>query len=368
MSSDAKNNLKFLVALANFQKFGPVRLKKIKKHFPSLENAFNGRLKNLMAAGIEENVVNEFIAARSGINPDEIMERLAKENVSVLTVEDGVYPKLLKEIYDPPEVLYYKGNLEEADEFSLAVVGSRKFTSYGKMATEKITADLARSHLTIVSGLALGIDALAHFAALNADGRTIAVLGSGLDKQNIYPSANRYLADKIVGEGGALISEFPLGMPALPHHFPQRNRIISGLSLGTLVIEAGEKSGSLITAKFALEQGREVFAVPGNIYSLTSAGTNQLIKQGAHPVTGAADIIEALDLANVASFVETKKVMPETPEEKKIAACLDAEPLHVNDLVRLAGLDTSQINATLTIMEMKGMIKNMGNMTYIIIK
>lgn len=366
MSSAEKNNLKFLIALANFPKFGPIRLKKIKKRFSDLENAFDASFKNLTQAGIEENIANEFIAARADIKPDLIMERLEKENVKIIDVDDKSYPKLLKETYDPPAVLYYKGRLSEEDDFSIAVVGARKFSSYGRRATEEIAGGLARNGLTIVSGLALGIDAIAHLAALTASGRTVAVLGSGLDRQNIYPSANRYLADKIVAEGGALISEFPLGAPALPHHFPQRNRIISGLSRGTLVVEAGEKSGSLITAKFALEQNREVFAVPGSIYSPVSAGTNQLIKQGARPITSAVDIMEALDLAKISSFIEIKKTTPETAEEEIVATHLSAEPTHINELVRLTKLDTGKINATLTIMEMKGMVKNVGNMCYVL--
>jgi len=248
----------------------------------------------------------------------------------------------------------------------LAVVGSRKFSSYGKMAAEKIIGILSQNNLTITSGLALGIDAIAHLTALEAGGRTIAVLGSGLDKENIYPSANRYLADKIISSGGTIISEFPIGTPPLKHNFPQRNRLIAGISIGTLVIEADEKSGALITARYALEQNREVFAVPGSIFSNQSRGTNKLIKQGAIPITAAEDIIEALNLAQATGPIDKKNIVPQTPEEEKIFLQLSHEPMHIDELMRLTKLDTSKINSTLTIMEMKGLVKNLGGMQYVI--
>lgn len=363
---DIKHNLKYLIALNHFPKFGPVRLKKIKKYFPDLQNAFTSTSQKLTKAGIDENIANEFVAARNDINPEQLCKRLEQENINVITIEDELYSKLLSEIYDPPQLLYYKGELTKEDEFSLAIIGTRKYTTYGKQVVETIAKDLAQNNMTIVSGMALGIDALAHNATLEVSGRTIAVLGSGLDQQSIYPSSNRYLAQKIIDSGGAIISEFPLGTPPLPHHFPQRNRIIAGLTLGALVIEAGEKSGALITARLALEQNREVFAVPGHIYSPTSAGTNQLIKQGAKVVTSATDVMEALDLVHVTSYIESKKIIPDTEEEKIIISQLSHEPLHINELIRLTELDTGIINSTLTIMEMKGMVKNLGGMQYVL--
>lgn len=359
-------DLKYLIGLSSFAKFGPVRLKKIKKYFSDYQKAFESNLTDLARAGIEENIANEFMAARSNIKLDKILELLKKEDIRITTPENKLYPRLLREIYNPPEILYYKGELSDKDEFSLAIVGTRKYTTYGQRASEQITENLAKNNLTIVSGLALGIDSLVHDSAVKAGGRTVAVLGCGIDKQSIYPSANRYLAEKIISSGGAVISEFPIGTPPLKHHFPQRNRIISGLSLGTLVIEAGEKSGALITAKYALEQNREIFAVPGSIYSPVSVGPNNLIKQGAKPVNTANDIIEALNLAKVTTYIKNKEIIPESKEEETIVACLKNEPLHINDLIRLTKLDTNVINSTLIIMEMKGMIKNLGNMHYIL--
>jgi DNA processing protein len=360
------NEIKYLIALNNFPKFGPIRTKKIRKRFPDLENAFKASVAELAQAGIEPNIAEEFAAARININPDKLLEQLKKEDIQAIAADNKLYPKLLSQIYDPPQLFYLKGRLKAEDEFALAVVGARKYTSYGKQVAENIVKDLTLSGLVIVSGLALGIDSLAHLTAVEAGGRTIAVLGSGLDRQSIYPSANRYIADKIIASGGAVISEFPLGAPPLRHHFPQRNRLISGLSLGTLVVEAGEKSGALITARFALEQNREVFAIPGNIYSPVSAGPNQLIKLGAKAVTGAKDIIETLDLAQAACFIENKKIIPESEEEEKILAHLACEPIHIDELIRKTKLDTSQINSTLTIMEMKGMVRNLGNMQYVL--
>lgn len=359
-----QNEIKYLIALSHFIKFGPARLKKIRKRFLSFESAFKAGLKELTEAGIEENIASEFISARFNINPDEIVAKMAGENISAVALGDELYPKILSEIYDPPQIIYYQGELA-SEELCLAVVGTRKFSPYGKRVVEKIVPELAQNNLTIVSGLALGIDALAHEATISAGGRTIAVLGSGLYQVNIYPSANRYLAAKILKSGGTIISEFPPNMPPLKFNFPQRNRIISGLSLGTLVIEAGEKSGALITASFALEQNREVFAIPGNIFSSVSVGANKLIKQGAKVVTSSFDIIDTLNLNQAFSFIESKKIIPESKEESVILDCLASEPIHINDLVRLTNLDTSIINSTLVIMEMKGMVKNLGNMLYV---
>ena len=360
------NKLKYLIAVSHFPKFGPVRINKLKKFFPDLESAFRATSNDLIQAGLEENIATEFTAVRANIDPDKIMDDLARENIKVITIDDQSYPKLLAEIYGPPPLLYWKGMIEKNDEFSLAVVGTRKFTSYGQQATENIVQELAASNITIISGLAYGIDSLAHNACLNAGGRTVAVLGSGLDQQSIYPSANRYLAEKIIDSDGLILSEFPLGTPPLRHNFPQRNRIISGLALGTMVVEAGEKSGALITARLSLEQNREVFAVPGSIYSLVSFGPNNLIKQGAKPVTRAADILEALDLTRITSYIDSKKIIPESAEEELIITHLGQEPVHVDELIRLTKLKTSLINSTLTLMEMKGMVKNLGGMQYVL--
>ena len=229
-------------------------------------------------------------------------------------------------------------------------------------------SELTRAGLVIVSGLALGIDALAHESCLKFSGRTIAVLGSGLDETSIYPSHNRYLVNKIIDAGGLVLSEFPLGMEPLKHNFPLRNRVVSGLSRGVLVIEAPEDSGALITARNALEQNREVFAIPGSVYNSNSLGPNNLIKMGAKLVTNAEDVLEALDLSLVKEFVETKKIVPDSKEEAQVLQHLSHDSIHIDDLVRLTQLDTSVINSTLTLMEMKGRVRNLGGMQYVIAK
>jgi DNA processing protein len=360
------DDLKYWLALSQFYKFGPAKFKKIKNYFPNMESAFKAPQKELTRAGIDEKTAEEFIIFKHQLEPDKLIEKLAQEKVKVITIDDKNYPKLLKQIYDPPFVIYYKGDLDAFNDFSLAVVGTRKFTAYGQQVTEKMVRELVTSGLTIVSGLAYGIDTLAHQATVDSGGKTIAVLASGLDQQNIYPSQNRYLADKIQAHGGLIISEYPLGIMPLRHHFPQRNRLISGLSLGTLVIEAGEKSGAVITAMHALDQNRDVFAIPGNIYSQYSSGTNSLIKMGAKLISGSKDILESLDLADAVQYVESKKIIPESNEEELILGQLHHEPIHVNDLIRLTKLDTSVINSTLTIMEMKGIVKNLGGMQYVL--
>ena len=360
------NDLKYWLALSQFYKFGPVKYKKLKNYFSNIEAAYKASTKDYLRAGIEEKVAEEFMIFKHQIEPDKLLENLHKEKLNALTIEDSAYPKLLKQIYDPPFILYYRGSLEAFNGFSLAVVGARKYSAYGAQVTQKLVRELAFNKLTITSGLALGIDTLAHSAAIETNGKTIAVLGSGLDRQNIYPSQNRYLADKIQAHGGLILSEYPIGTMPLKHHFPQRNRIISGLSSATLVIEAAEKSGALITAFHALEQNREVFAVPGSIYSDSSEGTNRLIAMGAKLVTNAKDIIETLNLAEAAAYIENKKIIPETAEEELILARLSYEPVHIDELKQLTKLDTSIINSTLTIMEMKGMVKNLGNMQYVL--
>jgi len=359
-------DIKYWLALSHFYKFGPVKFKKIKAHFPNMEAAFKAPVQEYLRAGIDEKTANEFMVYKRQVEPDKLLENLIKEKIKTLTIDDPKYPKLLKQIYDPPLLIYYRGDLNAFSDFSLAIVGTRKFTPYGEQVTEKITKDLVANNLAIVSGLAIGVDTLAHSAAVQAGGKTVAVLGCGLDRKKIYPSQNRYLADKIEDSGGIIISEYPLGAQPLREHFPQRNRLISGLSLAVLVIEAGEKSGSIITAMHALDQNRDVFAVPGNIYSDYSAGTNSLIKLGAKLVAGAKDIIEALNLTQAAVYSENKKIIPETPEEALILSRLSHEPVEIDELVRLTKLDASTINSTLTLMEMKGMIKNLGGLQYVL--
>ena len=282
------------------------------------------------------------------------------EEIKKITIEDENYPKILKEIKDSPKVLYYKGEIKP-DKVCFAIVGTRRYSSYGKQVVLEIAGDLAESGLTIVSGLAPGIDTFCHQAAVERKKRTIAVLGTGLDEKSIYPKSNIRLARGILETGGCLISEYPPGTPGSKFTFPNRNRIISGLSLGTLVIEAKIKSGALITAQWAKKQGRRIFAVPGPIYSSNSKGCHYLIKQGAKLVENANDILKEL---NLPQKTEVKEITGETREEQLILNTLKEEGLYIDKIIEKTKLSTAAVASTLAILEIKGKVKNLGANIY----
>jgi len=292
------------------------------------------------------------------------MSREEKE-IRKITLQDKEYPAILKEISDPPKELYIKGEIIPQDKVAVAVVGTRKYSQYGKQAVLDIAGKLAKLGITIVSGLAKGIDTFAHQAALENNGRTIAVLGSGMDKKSFSPLRNYELGEKIA-ENGAVISEYPQGTPGAIFTYPQRNRIISGLSLGVVVIEAPQESGALITANLALEQNREVFAVPGDIYSKNSQGTNQLIKMGAKLVNDIEDILEELNLSHLINAPRKEKVKPETKEEEIILSFLSLQPVHIDEIIKLSKLPVSVVNSTLTVLELRGAVRNLGRNNFIL--
>jgi DNA processing protein len=275
----------------------------------------------------------------------------------IVTLKDSAYPKRLRDIYDPPPLLYVRGELKEEDEFAISIVGSRKTSPYGRGMTERMSQELARHGITIVSGMARGIDSLAHWGALSGGGRTIAVLGCGVDV--IYPSENRNLFTKIM-DHGAVLSEFPMGSPPEGGHFPKRNRIISGLSIGVVVVQASAESGSLITAGFALEQGREVFAVPGNVGAEGSRGTHQLIKEGAKLVESSEDILEEILPQWRRERETTQKVGgPErdlTGEERILYERLGETPSHIDVLIRESQFDPGKVSSLLLNLELKGLV------------
>jgi len=268
------------------------------------------------------------------------------------------YPKLLAQIHDPPKQIYCRGNIGLLKSFCFGVVGTRKLTSYGKEATERIISDLAGNSITIVSGLAMGIDAIAHRAAIDNDLPTIAVLGSGIDDQTIYPKVNFQLAQKILKNNDLIISEYPRGFHANEKTFPQRNRIISGLSKGVLIVEADEKSGALITARCALDQNRDVFAVAGSIFSPMSRGPNQLIKKGAKLVTSAQDILEEYGQNLEFNFDSENNISTKNPTEKKILDILnEKEGLSADDIIKELELEISETLSALSTLEIKNKIK-----------
>jgi DNA processing protein len=280
-----------------------------------------------------------------------------KKGYKIITLADTEYPPLLLEIPDPPPILYVCGHLKTS-LLNIAIVGSRNATKYGLTITGHLGADLATLGITVVSGMALGIDTAAHYGALAGHGNTIAVLGSGLDR--IYPASNRKLFSKIA-EQGAVISEFPLDTEPESHNFPQRNRIISGICHGTVIVEATKRSGSLITARMAAEQNRDVFAVPGSIHSFKSTGTHTLIKQGAKLVENAQDIVEEFDLVlNPPPAVKSTAVkapMELTPDESRVMTLLGPYPIHIDNLVRKSAIAPGSLSSILLHLELKGLIQ-----------
>jgi len=315
---------------------------------------------------LDEKIMALVRECRKNYDPDRELLKLAKLDLGYVTLYDKEYPALLKEVYDGPVVLYIRGNASVLNTQSLAVVGSRKFTNYGKRIAYSLAKECALAGLTIVSGLALGIDAEAHQAALDVDGITIGVVGNGLDR--IYPVSNYDLGRKIIQKGGAIISEFPPGTPPMKHNFPARNRIIAGLSQGTLVIEAASQSGALITAIQALEYNREVFAIPGNIDSPTSEGTNALIQKGAKLITKAEDVLVELNVEVKNHQAKAKAILPDTEEESQIVETLKRGEMLADEIIRVTGLNVILVNSTLTMMEMKGIITNLGGGRYCLIK
>ena len=282
--------------------------------------------------------------------------------IKTISIEDKNYPKLLKEIKDPPKILYYLGELKP-QENCFAIVGTRRYSPYGKQVALEIAGDLAEAGLTIVSGLAPGIDTFAHTATIERNKRTIAVLGTGLDQKSIYPQSNLKLAQKILETGGCLISEYPPGTSGAKFTFPQRNRIISGLSRGILVVEAKEKSGALITASFAFSQKRKIFAVPGPIYSSNSKGCHYLIKKGAKLVENANDILQELNLLCLTPGI---KQSGENEEENFILDALKEGALYIDEIIKRTKLPAATVASTLAILEIKGKVKNLGGNIYAI--
>lgn len=335
-------NIDYLLALHSVLGLGPIRLKAILDYFKDPKMAW------------------EAVSSRPTLEPETYVQTIKDAGIKWITIFDENYPKLLKQIYDPPIVLYYIGEVSNWDEKAIAVVGTRKMTGYGKAVTEQFTQTLVASGLTIVSGLARGVDSQAHMTALKENGQTIAVLGGGLNE--IYPAENKDLAEKITRDHGALISEFPPDNQSLPGNFPSRNRIISGLSLAVVVTEAAEDSGSLITARLALEQGRDVFAVPGPITSSLSKGPIDLIKEGARPVMDPQEILDELGINQVQKLKVQSFDL--TEQEQKVLECLGNESRHIDEVCRMLNLKASQVSAHLLKLEIAGIVRNLGGGTY----
>lgn len=356
------DSLQYYLAFARVKGIGPARVRLLKKRFGDLSLAWNATEFDLISAGLDSKSTAALSAARALTSPEAELEALSKSGASAIGWDDPAYPALLRQAPDAPSVLFVRGALTEADRWGIAIVGTRNVSAYGREVAETLSRDLAANRLTIISGLARGVDGAAHQSALKAGGRTIAVLGSGVDV--IYPPEHRRMAQQI-SENGAVISEYPLGTQPDAINFPPRNRIISGLSLGIVVVEADEKSGALITTSYAAEQGRDVFAVPGNIYSKTSRGTNKLIQDGAKLVTCAADILEELNLEMVTRKAEAQMALPDDDTERAVFEALTREPIAIDDVVRRTNLGASAVAGALAMLELKGLARSADGASYV---
>ncbi|MFH1355260.1 MAG: DNA-processing protein DprA [Candidatus Omnitrophota bacterium] len=346
-----------LVSLNLVGEIGSARLKKLLDYFGKPENILQAPRSKLTAVfGIAEGIASKIKALKKEELKREL--KLAKERkIKIITYEDRDYPENLKNVPDPPVVLYFKGNLHQDDNFSIGIVGSRLASLYGLKSAERFAVDLANYGFTIISGMARGIDTYAHKGALKAGGRTIAVMGSGFNR--IYPPENKDLADKIAGSG-VVISEFPMNMEPLRQNFPRRNRIISGLSLGVLVVEAARNSGALITADCALEQGRDVFALPGKVDSNNSFGTNSLIQQGAKLVSSANDIREEFDrlLINRLGIINRiKDIDFKDQDERRLHGLISSGAFAIDELVEQTNIEVERLSVILLRLELKRLIK-----------
>lgn len=351
----------YLVAISQLPGVGPSALRRLSETFGSGQKIWAHSVGEWieqagfrLPGGLDQ---TSFAQARQAIDPAACWQSLQDKKIRVLLPSAADYPALLRETHNPP-LLYARGEGDFPSAPALAVVGTRKMTGYGRQIVDHLVPSLVGAGLSIVSGLALGVDAHAHRVTLTSGGQAIAVLGSGLDK--IYPRTNQQLADDILDKGGWLLSEFPPGTPAQPANFPRRNRIVSGLSLGTLVVEAAAQSGALITAQFALEQNREVFAVPGSIFGGQSAGANQLISQGARLVSSVEDVLQELQLSSALEHQQAAQALPSDPLEIALLDQLRDEPLSVDGLIQRTGHPIGIIMPVLTRLELKGMIVGLG--------
>lgn len=357
-----------LINLSAIPGIGATRIRALVAHFKSTEDIFKASLKQLTAVdGVEIKTaksIKEFSDFDYGTQQ---VNKAKHEGIDIIDFWDESYPENLKRIYDPPAFIFVKGTLSKQDKYAISIVGTRLPTSYGKVVAEKIAKELAQKGLVIVSGLARGIDTISHWAAVQSSGRTIAVMGSGLD--HIYPGENKKLAEKII-EQGALISEFPMGTKPDAVNFPRRNRIISGLALGTIVVEAGLKSGALLTANYALEQNREIFAVPGNINSPKSLGTNQIIKDGAKLISSANDVLIELEPQLKHFLKEDEAKSRELPQdlselEKMLLETLSNVPIHIDKLSKVIGKSTAETLSALLPLEFKDLVKQLPGKLFV---
>jgi DNA processing protein len=355
----------YWVGFNHIRGIGAVRMQKLLQFFGDLSIAWNAPLDGLTAAGLPEKLALLVLENRKQIDPEALLLKIEQKGIRIITRGEEAYPKKLREIDQPPPVLYILGEITPEDDWAVAIVGTRRMTGYGRQVAAELAAFLARRGVTVVSGLARGIDAVAHQAAVHAEGRTLAVLGCGVDV--IYPPENRQIYQQI-SQNGALISDYAPGTAPEGINFPPRNRIISGLSAATVVVEAAATSGALITSNFAVEQGREVFAVPGSIYAAQSKGTNYLIQQGARPLVDFNEILEILQYKHVSQAKSVRKLLPDNEVEAQLLQVMGDYPAHVDEIHVKSGLPMAVVSSTLTLLELKGLVYKSGNMNYAIVR
>lgn len=345
-----------------FPLFGSRTLRKLATGFVSWKDAWRGNVSQFERLGLSHGTIERFLEWRKTIDPEGMIERLWREGISVLFLDDPDFPLALTHSSDPPDILFFRGKLPK--DPCVSVVGTRRMTTYGSRCVEAIVPELSEMGFTIVSGMALGIDAAAHTSALDAHGNTIAILGTGVDDGSLYPATHTTLAHRILESGGAIVSEFPPETGSRKEHFPMRNRLIASWSLTTIVIERALKSGSLITAKCALEENRVVMAVPGPIWSESSMGPNSLLRHGAIPCTSAKDVLDALqlDLPELASKARTE--LPHDPLDRSILQLLH-NPVHIDDIARQLHRSSNDISSRMTVLELISHAKQIGGQMWV---
>ena len=353
------------IAFSCFIPIGPARYKLIVSYFSSALKAWNASKNEFINIGFKEDLAQKFQEFKKSFDLDSYKQKMEKLGINALCLGDKGYPERLKTLEDSPYLLYAKKDpgwdmsLNELAEVSVAVVGSRKMTSYGREMCQRIVTGLVDAGVTIISGLALGIDGAAHRTTIELNGKTVGILGGGLDQ--IYPPTNKQLGETIVKNRlGVLLSEYPLGYPAMPQNFPIRNRIVSGMALGVIIIEGAEKSGTLLTAALAASQGRDVFAVPGPVTSSTSWAPHYLIRNGAKLIESARDVLDELKIQSKILQSKSKSTLPESADEEMLLGAIPSEGADVDTIVRISSMETGRVLGTLMTLELKGMIKNVG--------
>ncbi len=350
------------ILVAHFPGFRSNHLRRLRIKLGDFGKAHESDAQVLRQTGIKENVVRDFIEWRTAVHIENILEVLRVYGIRIIFLGDENYPQLLSQTSDPPEALFIRGDIQPST--SISFVGSRKYSQYGQICINLLIPDAVAYGLSTVSGLALGIDSLVHKKTVDCGGVTIAVLGTGVDTHSIYPKSNHWLAERILDTGGVVLSEFPPGTTARKEHFPMRNRIIAGLSPATVVIEAGQRSGSLITARLALEENREVFAVPGPITKQTSVGTNRLLNQGAIPCVNFTSVLEGISLDIPERRIRSETELPLSLNERKVMGYLKHER-HTDELADLTDLDVGIVGSVLASLELRGLIRNHGSQKWL---